>query len=165
MRKSRGNPSRESASNQPQDRKQLKKTKAKSCQAIADTSADSSDGQQHEITTSITEFSGPLPPPEELEKYQGIYSEAAKQIFLMAAEEQTNRHQLQKSVVQNDRLKIYANTLVALGVLVVAGIAAWLGNTHIAVFLGLSGIIGPIVRILLGAIIQSFRDKSDKSEN
>ena len=75
------------------------------------------------------EFSGPLPPPDELEKYERVSPGAAKRIFAMAETQGHHRRELEKSLVDNEykeasRGQICAATLGALAIIcgTIAGI-------------------------------------------
>lgn len=83
------------------------------------------------------EFSGPLPPPDELEKYERVSPGAAKRIFAMAETQGHHRRELEKSLVDNEykeasRGQICAATLGTLAIVsgTIAGIsgAQWTGS-------------------------------------
>lgn len=59
----------------------------------------------HSVVTSITKseiFSGPLPPPTVLERYNQIVPGAAERIITMAENQSAHRIQLEKSVISSD---------------------------------------------------------------
>lgn len=83
------------------------------------------------------EFSGPLPPPDALEKYEQVSPGAAERIIAMAEAEISHRHELEKSLVNNESKQtsngqICAVTLGALAIIfgAIAGIlgAQWTGS-------------------------------------
>lgn len=47
------------------------------------------------IVSATSSFSGPLPPPDDLAKYNDAVPDAAERIIAMAEKEQENRHRLQ----------------------------------------------------------------------
>jgi len=47
-------------------------------------------------------FSGPLPPPETLEKYENVIPGAAERILSMAEKQSDHRQQLEKTVINSD---------------------------------------------------------------
>lgn len=47
-------------------------------------------------------FSGPLPPPEVLEKYNNIIPDAAERIFKMAEQQSAHRRSLEAQVIASD---------------------------------------------------------------
>ena len=49
-----------------------------------------------------TEFSGPLPPPDALEKYERVSPGAAKRIIAMVETQNSHRHELEKTFVDNE---------------------------------------------------------------
>jgi uncharacterized membrane protein len=51
------------------------------------------------LRIAATRFSGPLPPPEALAKYNDILPGAADRIITMAEHQQVHRHQIEKMVI------------------------------------------------------------------
>lgn len=101
------------------------------------------------------EFSGPLPPPDELEKYERVSPGAAKRIFAMAETESSHRRELEKSLVDNEYKQASkgqncAATLGALAIIsgTIAGIsgAQWTGS-----------VIGAVV--VVGLVYALIRDR------
>ena len=83
------------------------------------------------------EFSGPLPPPDALEKYESVSPGAAERIIAMAETQSSHRHELEKSLVDSEykqasKGQICAATLGALAIIsgAIAGIlgAQWTGS-------------------------------------
>src|SRR5689334_10136460 len=78
-------------------------------------------------------FSGPIPPPALLERYNDIIPDGANRIMQMAEQQSTHRMDLEKRVVKNDvlqsRLGIAAGTLLGGGVLVVGAFMASAGHS------------------------------------
>ncbi len=107
-----------------------------------------------ELTTEVihvqTSVSGPLPPPENFEKYNQSLPGAADRIMTMAEKEQQIRAAGQEKILSNDSKRINVAAFLGLSVIVVAGIAAWNGNASIAVPLGVIGAVAAIIRQLLG---------------
>lgn len=62
----------------------------------------------------------------------------------MAEKEQQIRADGQAGILANDRLKINRATLLGVGLIVVAGVATWLGHTAIALPLGLVGTVAAL---------------------
>ena len=104
------------------------------------------------------EFSGPLPPPDALEKYERVSPGAAERIIAMAETQSSHRHELEKSLVDSEykqasKGQICAATLGALAIIsgAIAGIlgAQWTGS-----------VIGGLVVVgLVSAFIRGRRDK------
>ena len=99
------------------------------------------------------EFSGPLPPPDELEKYERVSPGAAKRIFAMAETESSHRRELEKSLVDNEYKEASKgqNCAVIIGTLAiicgtVAGIsgAQWTGSMIGG--LGMVGLVSAFIR-------------------
>ena len=98
-----------------------------------------------EISVETT-FAGPLPSPDDLKKYNEVLPDAADRIMNMAEKEQQIRADGQAGILANDRLRINRATLLGVSLIVVAGIATWLGRTEIALPLGLVGTVAAILR-------------------
>lgn len=90
-----------------------------------------------QVTEFSAEFSGPLPPPGALEKYEQVSPGAAERIIAMAEAEISHRHELEKSLVDNEykqesKGQNYAGILGALAIIfgATAGIlgAQWTGS-------------------------------------
>jgi len=62
--------------------------------------------QKQEVVTqkfaSIVHYSGPLPPPEQLDKYNLIVKEGAERIFVMAEKEQIHRHKIEEIAIKTE---------------------------------------------------------------
>jgi len=63
------------------------------------------DSQQVQI--QATHFSGPIPPPEELEKYENITPGFASRIMSMAENQSSHRQALEKDVVFSNNKKSF----------------------------------------------------------
>ena len=102
------------------------------------------------------EFSGPLPPPDVLEKYERVSPGAAERIIAMVETQNSHRHELEKSLVNNGckQASKGQNCAVTLGALAIifgaiAGVsgAQWTGS-----------VIGGLVVVgLVSAFIRSRR--------
>ena len=93
-------------------------------------------------------YSGPLPTPADFENYNRVVPGAAKRILGMAEREQQIRADNQAKILANDAKRINSATLLGVGLLVIAGIAAWQGAALIALPLGLAGVISVVLRQL-----------------
>ena len=98
-----------------------------------------------EFTVEST-FSGPLPRPEDFEKYNEILPNAAERIMAMAEKEQEMRADRQAGVLANDRARINRATLMGLSLIVVSLVATYFGQTEIALPLGLAGVVNSFFR-------------------
>lgn len=110
--------------------------------------------QRRLVERLLLSYSGPLPPPHMLERYERLLPGAAARIFDMAENEQKHRHNwdtssLQASVSSEKRGQyLGAATLVLLCVFAFAAgvFVTWqLGIAFLAV-----GVLGVIIRIVLG---------------
>jgi uncharacterized membrane protein len=99
-----------------------------------------------------TAFSGPIPPPELLEKYNDIIPEGANRIMLMAEKQQDHRMGLENRVIDGNlkqsSLGLYLGFALSLVITVVGGYLVYLGKNvggYAALFLPLSALISIFV--------------------
>lgn len=103
--------------------------------------------EQLAINTHIEKtFSGPLPAPDDFERYNKVLPDAAHRIVAMAEKEQQIRADGQAKMLANDRRRINGATGIGLALIGVAGLATWLGQPMIALPLGLVGTLTALVR-------------------
>ena len=100
------------------------------------------------VSGHISRFSGPLPPPETLEKYNQIVPGAAERIIKMAENQQKHRHDLEKNVtdsnVSSQKLGLILAFVLAMTA-IVGGI--WL-SAHGKSGAGLTSIIGALAALV-----------------
>ena len=94
----------------------------------------------------IESYRGPLPTPADFEKYNRVVPGAGNRILRMAEREQKMRDKGQTQILANDTKRINGATYLGIGMLVVAGIAAWQGSALIALPMGLAGFISTLLR-------------------
>ena len=84
-------------------------------------------------------FSGPMPHPDILQKYNDIVPGAAERILIMVEKQSIHRQELEKMALQsriNDsRRGINAGTIVSLAAMCVSGILAFTGHETTAAIL------------------------------
>lgn len=90
------------------------------------------------------EFNGPLPPADELEKYERVSPGAAERIIAMAETESSHRHELEKSLVDNEYKEASKgqNCAVIIGALaIISGAIAGISGAQLAgsVIAGIGG--------------------------
>ena len=102
-------------------------------------------GQQQKISTSIAQYqqwSGPLPSPESLAKYNAVIPNAAERIMAMAEKEMEHRHQREDAEQRQDEMLLakrwkLAITSIILGFVCVLVLSALIGY---ALYVGADGI-------------------------
>ena len=113
-------------------------------------------------TFSVSQsFSGPLPPPDDFERYNQVAPDAANRILAMAEKEQRIRADGQAGAIRNDGRRINGAIAMGIALIGVAGLATWLNSPIIALPLGLVGMVTVLIRQLLEAA-ERYRQK-DKS--
>ena len=101
-----------------------------------------------QVHSTAMSYQGPLPHPKDLEQYEQTLPGAAERILSMAEKEQSIREKQASNFYKYKRLQVNWAGIVALGLIVVSGIAAWLGNESIAIPLGVVGLASLIVRLI-----------------
>ena len=102
-----------------------------------------------QVSRVQTTFSGPLPPPEDFKRYNEVLPNAADRILSMAENEQKIRSDGQTKMLANDRKRINGSIAIGASMIAVAGLATWLGYAHIALPLGLAGVVHSLIRLVL----------------
>ena len=102
------------------------------------------------LRSQIVSYRGPLPTPEDFQRYNQVLDGAAERILRMAEEEQAGRgiERNQRFIYKMTRV-ILAGT-VSIGLVVVVGFATYYGLTLIAVPLGMVGFLSLVARLVFG---------------
>ncbi len=110
-----------------------------------------SEGIPSEVVGIIAEqFSGPIPSPDTMEKYERIQPGFADRIMRLSENEQSSRHKSNAFLLRNDRLRVLGSILVSLALTVAACFCAYIGQPWIAVVvLGAAGAIPSVIRLFL----------------
>ena len=100
------------------------------------------------VRSTTLSHSGPLPAPQDFREYDQVLPGSAERILSMAEKEQQIRESDTNHFFRNQRWHIISAGFVALGLVVVSGIAAWHGNVAIALPLGLVGLGTLVARLI-----------------
>jgi len=106
--------------------------------------------QSHELRAVRAEFSGPLPPPNVLERYAAIIPNGAERIMAMAEKQATHRHGLEKAVVDGN-LRAQARGQVYALIVVLAGMVS--GTVLVALGRPVEGLASIFVPLAAAAAI------------
>jgi len=123
---------------------------------------------------SAESYSGPLPQPEELGKYESILPGAADRIITMAEQEQAQRHNAERTFLELRRLNIqadyarsnrglYLGAAVALAIVAAGALMAYLGQSAEAVAVVVGTIAGVAGVFVYGAQTRR-RDNDDDDD-
>lgn len=93
-------------------------------------------------------WSGAVPSPDVLRRYEEALPNAADRIFSIAEQELELRASEQAAAFKDDRGKIYMALGAGLALLAAAGTATWFGNVYLALSLGLAGPVFALTRYL-----------------
>jgi uncharacterized membrane protein len=122
-------------------------------------------GQQRQLQriARAEAFSGPLPPPQILEKYNEIVPDAANRIITMAENQAKHRHQLEseaiKSEIRNSRTGLHYGFIIGIAA-ILGGVVCTLAGYQIG-----GGIIGGTgITGLVGVFVYGSRSKRKERE-
>ncbi len=118
----------------------------------------------HQQSQSVS-FSGPLPPPEILQKFNEVVPGAAERIIKMAEEQSVHRRALEKKVIDSDIARSkYGQILgfvIAIAGLVVAALIAIYGNAIAGGAIGVSTLVSLVGVFMYGSKTRS-REREEK---
>lgn len=93
--------------------------------------------KQHTQITAVSQYSGPLPRPEDLIRYNDAVPGAAEHILAMAEREMNHRHESERKILKNRiRLSILSTILSFISVLIMSilvGYSLYVGKFGTAV--------------------------------
>ena len=108
-------------------------------------------------------FSGPLPPPEDLIKYNDVFPDCGKTIVEMAQKEQSHRHNTDNRRLDSDITLAKRGQLIGGLLALVAVVGAIYLLAHDKSITGLS-VLGGVVLVFGGAFVYDRYHKSRPSE-
>ncbi len=138
------------------------------------TSQDSGSLTVQEVWVSSSSFQGPLPPAEELSKYQEVSPDFPKRLLEMVEAEACHRRQIEEKVVdaeiasekenQEDRKRgQYLGFLIAIVTIVAGSYLSLNGSQLPGTFIGLSGVTGLTAAFIHGRKRQE-QESNEKGE-
>lgn len=102
-----------------------------------------------------TQFSGPLPPPEVLARYDQIVPGSARRILTMAEKQAGHRQAIEKTVIHSDvvnsRVGLVFGLVSGLGGLVAATIISLYGNPTTGGVIGFTTIASMVAAFVYGS--------------
>lgn len=119
--------------------------------------------QSQEIVVQATMHSGPLPPPEVLQKYEQIVPGTARTIINMAEQQSLHRRQIEKIVIEagarDSKYGIGAGLLVSLATISLAGFAIHMGHATAGATIATSTVVG-----LAGVFVYGTRSNREERQ-
>lgn len=100
------------------------------------------------IETKFYRFSGPLPRPEDFEKYEQVRPGTAGDIVAMAKRGQEIYAKGQDGLIVNDRWRIAVATLIGLALIAAAIIVAFWDLPIVSALFGLAGVANTILGLI-----------------
>jgi len=114
--------------------------------------------------TAAQSFSGPLPPPEILEKYDRVYPGAAKIIFDAFLSQGEHRQSLERTVVKqgsrDSLVGLISAFIIGMTTILTGAYCIVIGQPFAGAFLGGSGLSG-----LVGTFIYGSRERRHERES
>lgn len=109
------------------------------------------DGTPPEVVEQVVQFaySGPLPPPEMIRKYEDAHPGFASRILEMAEKEQAKRHRNDSHILKNDTFKIAGSICVSLALVAGAVFCGSIGQPEFGGVLGGAGVLSGIITAFL----------------
>lgn len=118
--------------------------------------------------SSVQTFSGPLPPPEILRKFDEIVPGAAERIIKMAEEQFSHRKELEKKVIESDIARSkwgqMLGFLIAIVGLAASALVAIYGNAIAGSVLGVGTLASLVGVFMYGATTRSKERMEKKAE-
>ncbi len=122
--------------------------------------------QNHQQVVQVTEqFSGPIPPPDVLERYNQIAPGAANRIIAMAEQETGHRRDMELSILSNEyreaRMGQICAVIIGSLAIITGGITAVSGAQWAGLAIGGCGVVGLVSVFIFGrkGIWRQQRDK------
>lgn len=104
-------------------------------------------------------FSGPLPPPEVLQKFNDVVPGAAERIVRMAEEQATHRKELERKVIESDIERSKWGQILGFAIaivgLAVSGFVAVYGNAIAGGIIGIGTLASLVGVFMYGATTRS----------
>lgn len=108
-----------------------------------------------QIQQASIEYSGPLPPPGALEKYEQILPGAAERILKLAEDQSKHRQSLEKKVidqdVRNSLLGIICAFLVSVSFIIASAYTTVNGHPVVGSLIGSGGLTGLVAVFIYGS--------------
>jgi uncharacterized membrane protein len=115
-----------------------------------------------EVIAALTLHSGPLPPPETVERYEAVLSGSFDRILTMVEQEQQNNFEQNRSGwFFANRGQLFGFVIVVIIVLLyfaILGLTVWFNNTTMFGVIAGAGVIAS-----LPSLVRSFQKKQEKS--
>jgi uncharacterized membrane protein len=121
-------------------------------------------GKLVQVTAAQSSFSGPLPPPEILEKYDQVYPGAAKIILDAFQSQGDHRQSLERTVVKqgsrDSLIGLIFAFIIGMTTILSGAYCITIGQPYAGAFLGGSGLTG-----LVGTFIYGSRQRRQERES
>ncbi len=115
------------------------------------------------MTATASIYSGPLPSPETLRKYEEILEGSANRIVTMAENQGEHRRELEKKVIEgrikDSRLGIFCGLTIGMTALICGTIVIIFGHSAEGLTMGSAGIVG-----LVGVFVYGTRANRKERE-
>lgn len=120
-----------------------------------------------QITSQITQYSGPVPPPELLGKYDDVIPNGAERIMVMAEQQLAHRIDLERTVVHGDARRswfgLWLGFIVSL-VIIAAGVTVALMKSPTSGAVIITGTIVTLASVFVYATQSRRAEREHKAE-
>ncbi|MBI3970715.1 MAG: DUF2335 domain-containing protein [Chloroflexi bacterium] len=132
--------------------------------AAASEAASSQSNRSLASQTLSASFSGPLPHPSLLARYNEVVENGAERVFAMAERNQAHRHRLESRVVDSEIRTSYLGLGAAL-IVSLAGIGAGVYAISLGRVIEGAGIIGGTLASMVGTFVYGSRSRRKEREH
>jgi uncharacterized membrane protein len=95
-------------------------------------------------------YSGPLPEPQAMARYEDTLPGSANRILSLVENEQSIRQRDNRHILFNDTLRVLGSTVVSLSLVGAGLVCGFIDQTTLGVALGTSGAVVGVVRAFMG---------------
>jgi uncharacterized membrane protein len=114
-------------------------------------------------TTLAASFSGPLPPPSTLERYEQVVPGAAERLITMAERNQSHRHALETAAVHHE-IQIANRGQISAALVALASIGAGTYIASLGQTVAGTGLIGGVIATIAIAHLKTHHDRRKERE-
>ena len=119
--------------------------------------------QVEQQTAIAASFSGPLPPPSTLERYEQIAPGAAERVIAMAERNQAHRHALETAAVHHE-IQISNRGQVCALIVALTGISAGAYIASLGQPVAGSGVVGGVIATIAVTYLKTHHDRRKERE-
>lgn len=124
--------------------------------------------QQMRFVATATSYSGPIPPPEMLERFNELIPRGAHRILKMAEKQQDHRHKLEEKVITSDIRRSWgglaAGLVVAIVSIALGCTLVFNGHDAAGTTIATATVVGLVTAFLTGTSRRK-QERAEKAQN